>query len=146
MRKLALLAFGVFALPFLMGVSSCEQKLDDSFGIHATKNADGSYTVTADPAGGPVGSGIKLAQDATGGTPWGWIVGLAGSLVLGAAQTILKNRLQNSLNATVAGVSSFTVANPTQAPALLAHVDAAHDAAQVPGHVQDAIQGAISPT
>jgi hypothetical protein len=46
----------------------------------------------------------------------------------------------------VAGVSSFAVANPTQAPALIAHIDAAHDAQGIPAGTQDAIQNAVSPT
>jgi hypothetical protein len=146
-----------------MGASSCENKLDGAYGIHVTTNADGTKSVTVDPAGGLAGSGVKLAADTVSGLPGaGTLIGMALTVLFGAgglAQTILKNRAvaavaasnaalateQTAHNATVAGVSAFTVANPTLATPLLAHIDAAHDAAGVAPAVQDQIQGAISP-
>lgn len=132
--------------------------------------ADGTPKVIIDPDS-PAAKALANASGNTG--PIGILLSLAGGLTLTGIQELLKRRLkaslaqeeadhdktaaaheaekaahvetQNTLAATTSGLVSFAKANPTQANALLEHIDSSHDVHDVDPEHQDAIQSALSP-
>lgn len=140
---------GMFALMAvtLCGISSCEEKAAEQYGMKIQEDPKnpGKYIVTEDPARGNVGKVLTTAKEATDGIPIaGQIVGGL-SLVGNVLYAFLRRRMQAKVeamnNATNAGLQSFVDAHPPAiGQALLAELDHAHDAAGVHAEHQDAIQ------
>jgi hypothetical protein len=153
MKTLRLLALAVLMLP-VMGATSCDQKLEEAQGIHTIKDPvnPGHYVVIEDSGGGKVGKVLTTASGATSGIPIaGQIIGLI-TLLATASHSVLVARAKARVDAqnaeydrthdaSNAGLQSFVDSQPPAVGvALIAELDHAHDAANVPAEHQDAIQ------
>lgn len=153
MKLLSIVGMCILAL-LVGGASSCEQKFEEANGVRVFKDPEhpGHYIVQEDAGGGKVGQVLSTAQGATSGIPL-LGQGIAVLTLLGTAAKALalsraKARVQakndeydRTHTATNAGLQSFIDAQPKSVgDSLVAEIDHAHDAAQVPADHQDAIQ------
>jgi hypothetical protein len=147
----------LIALPML-GASSCEQKAEEAVGVH-TDPATGKVTVTPpeqSPAGKAVAVAGAVAETALPGVGTLIHIGLTGLLtifsgVFGGIALKRSGQLDvahaalgaatTAIQATASGLQqAVNVLPPEHAATLVKVLDVAHDAAQVAGHLQDALQ------
>lgn len=153
MKMMTVFLLGVLTFVCL-GASSCEEKMEEANGVRVVKGPDGKYYAEVQPGGGPVQQGVKVAQDATSGSPLAPITAL-GSVAANLLQAWLLARakaraaqmndeLAKAHDATNAGLQSFVDSQPQAVGhALIAELDHAHDAAAVSATMQDAIQPVV---